>query len=101
MARYTTIEIRKELEDTEKFIYSFGPDDESCKQYPERYQRWRFQVLKNETSVEEAFELMNPMPQEHLQLFVRCTLKVYDEIEKQGGVQNLKSIDFPNKIVFA
>ncbi|WP_243765182.1 hypothetical protein [Bacillus arachidis] len=65
------ITIIKELDNSEYAIYSFGPTIDICEQYPERYERWRFKILKDKVTVEEC-----------------------------GGMENFKNIDLPDQISF-
>ena len=100
MGRYPTITIIKELDNSKYVIYSFGPTIDSCEQYPEMYERWRFKILKDKITFEEGYVLLDDMPKKHFPLFYKCMYKVYKQVEECGGMTNLKHIDLPNQIAF-
>ncbi|MEI4801707.1 hypothetical protein ACIGHG_03260 [Bacillus sp. NPDC077411] len=100
MGRYPLIAIIKENEDKENVIYSFGPDIHSCEKYPQRYRRWNFKVLKNETNPDEAFVLLDDMPDKHISLLYKCMHKVYVHVKENGGMENMTNIDFPEYLEF-
>ncbi|CAI8902764.1 MULTISPECIES: hypothetical protein [Bacillus] len=100
MGRYPTIVVTKENEDKESVIYSFGPHIESCKNYPDRYSRWNFKVLKNETNPDEAFVLLDDIPEKHISLLYKCVHKVYTHVLENGGIENMNNIDFPENFEF-
>lgn len=100
MGRYPTITIIKKLDNNEHAIYSFGPTTEICEQYPEMYERWHFEILKDKITVEEGYVLLDDMPKEHFPLFYKCVFKIHSQVEDNGGMENFKNIDLPDQISF-
>ncbi|MBY0599254.1 hypothetical protein [Bacillus bingmayongensis] len=101
MGRYPAIVITKELDNSDYAIYSFGPSVEICNEYPKMYKRFNFKLLKDKLTVEEGFVLLDDIPKEHISLFYKCIIKIYKQIENDGGMKNFKNIDLPNHISFA
>ncbi|PFW90688.1 hypothetical protein COL32_10425 [Bacillus pseudomycoides] len=96
MGRGIVLIIQKEEDTQEHVVYHYlhsrdiGTDN-----------KWRFKIAKENISPDDAFELLDPLPEPERMNLMAAMGKVYRHIQANGGMEKIREVEFPEKLTFA